>query len=821
MDSKRKWKRAGLIYFGALFLLIPSAALAYIDPSVTSYAVQALAGVVVAAGAFFAAYGRKTRKRILKALGIDDVSQKPQEPKAEIWMEELREESKAKKVAFEASQRAATEGTKTQRLRYTRRIRQSFLPVFSFLFVLLGFGPADLYMTNRGSEEFWFQYTDLLVPLLVIFVLSMVVLLVVLLVLPQKGYRVALALITAAAVLMYLQGKLLPNDYGALNGKQIDWWSQAYTIRFIYNTAIWVGLILAAVLTAVKKWDVFRKAAQLIMICLLAVQISSLVILGMSKGETRQTEKADAEFLSTKNEFILSGQQNTLVFVLDAFDSEYMCELLEEYPEEIRESFHDFVFYHNTSGGATRTKYGIPFILTGKTNDTGDTYGAYLSEAFQQSVLIKTLREREIDTGFYTNSAYIDCSQTAAIDNLSTEEIRPSSGAGLAGSVLKMTAFKYIPQLLKPLFWMYSFEFDQWKGSAEELQPYIIDDILFHDTLTSQGLSVSKSGETFRFYHLMGTHGPFTMNENIEKITDGYGTVQQQAIGCLRILEEYLRQMKALGIYDQATIVILADHGDRDYEQNPLFMVKAPYSDAEFRVSDLRLTYADLPEMLTDAIHGKLVIENSYEKTGTRYCYNGYEENSEYVITEYATEGDAYDPGSYYKTGKLYTYQKNNYQYEPGTKLFFGENFGATAKQYCTEGFSEASTEFTWTCAKEAVMRFETSEIRENLKLTFDFVNEFDEIGSQRCYISANDTLVGSFVAEKPGEKTFILPGECLTENNTLILRFSLPDAQSPFENGKGVDHRILGLAFHSICIEQTEERPNLEEQLEVREISQ
>ena len=67
----------------------------------------------------------------------------------------------------------------------------------------------------------------------------------------------------------------------------------------------------------------------------------------------RQTEKADAEFLSTKNEFILSGQQNTLVFVLDAFDSEYMCELLEEYPEEIRESFHDFVFYHNTSGGAT------------------------------------------------------------------------------------------------------------------------------------------------------------------------------------------------------------------------------------------------------------------------------------------------------------------------------------------------------------------------------------------------------------------------------------------------------------------------------------
>ena len=44
----------------------------YIDPSVMTYAIQAIAGIVIAVGAVFAVYFRKAKKKISNKLGIDE-----------------------------------------------------------------------------------------------------------------------------------------------------------------------------------------------------------------------------------------------------------------------------------------------------------------------------------------------------------------------------------------------------------------------------------------------------------------------------------------------------------------------------------------------------------------------------------------------------------------------------------------------------------------------------------------------------------------------------------------------------------------------------
>lgn len=44
----------------------------YIDPSVMTYAIQAIAGVAVAIGAVFGIYYRKAKKKINNKLGIDE-----------------------------------------------------------------------------------------------------------------------------------------------------------------------------------------------------------------------------------------------------------------------------------------------------------------------------------------------------------------------------------------------------------------------------------------------------------------------------------------------------------------------------------------------------------------------------------------------------------------------------------------------------------------------------------------------------------------------------------------------------------------------------
>ena len=45
---------------------------AYIDPSVMTYTIQAVAGVVIAVGAFIGIYFRKVKKNVSDKLGIDE-----------------------------------------------------------------------------------------------------------------------------------------------------------------------------------------------------------------------------------------------------------------------------------------------------------------------------------------------------------------------------------------------------------------------------------------------------------------------------------------------------------------------------------------------------------------------------------------------------------------------------------------------------------------------------------------------------------------------------------------------------------------------------
>ena len=82
------WKVAGTFYFALVFMVIPFTAHAYIDPSVSSYLIQAVAGIVVAVGAFFAIYWRRAKKKVQDKLGIDENARKEKEEDVQIFGED-------------------------------------------------------------------------------------------------------------------------------------------------------------------------------------------------------------------------------------------------------------------------------------------------------------------------------------------------------------------------------------------------------------------------------------------------------------------------------------------------------------------------------------------------------------------------------------------------------------------------------------------------------------------------------------------------------------------------------------------------------------
>ena len=76
MKGKRKERIEKVIecgYYVACFsMLTEMVSYAYIDPSVTTYLIQAVAGVAIAVGAVAGIYWRKARRKINDRLGIDE-----------------------------------------------------------------------------------------------------------------------------------------------------------------------------------------------------------------------------------------------------------------------------------------------------------------------------------------------------------------------------------------------------------------------------------------------------------------------------------------------------------------------------------------------------------------------------------------------------------------------------------------------------------------------------------------------------------------------------------------------------------------------------
>ncbi len=81
-------------------------AAAYIDPSVVSYAAQAIAGIVIAAGAVFFVWWRKVKKKVSKKLGIDENAGKEVEEDIVISDETEKNKSGEDKTPSDESDKA-------------------------------------------------------------------------------------------------------------------------------------------------------------------------------------------------------------------------------------------------------------------------------------------------------------------------------------------------------------------------------------------------------------------------------------------------------------------------------------------------------------------------------------------------------------------------------------------------------------------------------------------------------------------------------------------------------------------------------------------
>ena len=129
-----------------------------------------------------------------------------------------------------------------------------------------------------------------------------------------------------------------------------------------------------------------------------------------------------------------------------------------------------------------------------------------------------------------------------------------------------------MPWVFKPRFWYYTEDLNMRMRKVVNMdevdlsaQPYTEDDRKYYEELQHYGLSIDNTGQngSFRFIHLFGSHPPYTLDRNVEPTDDpSKQNVEEQTMGAFRIVAQYIAELKRLGVYENTSIIITADHGD-------------------------------------------------------------------------------------------------------------------------------------------------------------------------------------------------------------------------------------------------------------------
>ena len=647
---------------------------------------------------------------------------------------------------------------------------------------------AATQMVCDNQEEFWFTWAQMAPGVVRVGLWVWGALTLLLAVLPRRAFPWGQGVLLGLGVAALLQGNGLNADYGALNGQAIAWGE--YTVYGLINTALWAGILFICL--SLRQWKRFG-ALCVVLPCLLAVGEGGWIAYRAAQAPTSQTET----YLSQAGLYTVGTEENLLVLVLDSVDADQFAQALAEDPDLSRR-LEGFTWYRNAMGLSDPTKYGLPALLTGQAYTQPVDYAGFIAAAYADAPLYTMLAGDVWDARFFTDSRYVSL-DAGVVDNLAREELAVNDPAGLTRDLLRLCAFRYAPHFLKPQLWMYSNVFLPY-AQAQGEPVYEVTDPAFDARLREEGLEATVE-RAFRLIHLTGMHPPYTMDADCQYQAQGV-TAQEQMRGCLRLAEDYLEQLRALGVYDRSAVLILADHGT-DTVHRPLLLLKRPGDTGEMAVNDAPVSYADLPAtyvaLLTGAQAGTELWSIPQGQARTRLYYHESSRNNAFNLYEYSTQALSPSWEELIPTGRVFHGDSLEAAapYTLGETLYF--DLRATARPYLVSGFSSADFHSTWTVGESGRISLPLARLPRSDTLTVEM--KFLSImgGSQRLRVDCGgQTVFEGTVTDYT--LRFSFPAS-LVQDQTLTLDFTYPDAISHLKAGLSEDTRQVAFAVTELTV--------------------
>lgn len=642
-----------------------TSAYAYVDPSVMTYTIQALAGVAVALSAVLGVVWRRLRRFLLKVLKIDENAGKEADPVVHrLSLEDEAYEGKVKSADENARRMKVRMGiSKPEQLCWSTRFLFALAASAMLFYTFVVIGPLEI--VANSSSSLFFGVSDIALPLFIVSIVGAFVLAGLVSFLHGRAFGIAFAVISLVGILGYVQAMFLNGSLPSADGTQVAWGD--YTTVTVISALVWIAVIVAGLVMSVKKSLLFKGCVSTLCLVGILAQSVGLGLLLTTPGDDGFSPLDQKATVTMDGVTEVSSKNNVIVFVLDTFDTAYLRQVVEA-DSSCLDGFTGFTWFENSTGSMIPTRYAMSAFLTGKSLGPSDEgYStSVIADWYTQHNLLDDIKGQGYTVDLYATDIY------DAIDSLSerVDNIKPLERAidypSAVGMLLKCSMYRDLPWALKPLFWFYTDEVnnevlledqDNLSGSVWKM-----DDASYYSLLKEKGLEevdLEEGEGSFRVIHLAGTHAPYTIDRNAEYVEDGTDLVEQ-GLGSLHIVDQYMQELKRLGLYDSATIVVTADHGEWYLADeivgptNPMLLVKPSTeqggSNAALKVSNVPTGHLDFAATVLDAVgvdaspYGGMNVFDVPDDERVRYFYSTSVVGPEHEYTrikQWEINGDA------------------------------------------------------------------------------------------------------------------------------------------------------------------------------------
>lgn len=651
--------------------------------------------------------------------------------------------------------------------------------IFFVAYTCLFYGPLSTYLPN--AEEIWFNIGTLLKVIVPFSLFAIILMVIFFAVLPEKLSSFFRKLLFGVAFALYVQGNWINMNYGSgvMDGSAIPW--EEYKTYGIINSLIWIVCILLpfVVSIVIKKLKTDLSIDTIIVVAslfLTAIQIPALI---MQYVSYQPNTSADLK-ISSEHLYEVSAEENIIYIILDAMDEAYFEEYLELNPG-YREDLKGFVHFDNTLSSGAKTMIGVPSMFTGHPFMRQETYTSYLDEVWGNDNAFSVLYDHGYTVRLYSGPMMFNNAAIDYVDNFVVDKGKVSSYKTLLKKVYKLDLYKFAPHFMKKKFWFNTGEFD--KAKVRE-NAYSANDSKFYKNFRESKFVVKEDlSKLMVLYHLDGAHEPYTLAADTSKTKDG--TREDQVIGTFVGVKSLLDDLKDKGIYDSATIIISADHGDLNYCEHPLLLIKEKGSTAEYTESHVPASLFDVAiymaglvgEELPNQVYGEKIFELKEGQERERHVFVNTSGNSRVVIREFATTGLASDKDALIEVNSYEDPEGIDTPYTLGTELSFARD--ATGNKYTIEGFATNTGFRTFLRGRSSKLSMPIQDPPESGTLTVSIKlhNKSNSVGPVEVYAGGElvkEAETGSDLV-KSGLK-FQVPVENLNEDGVLELEFLFPN---------------------------------------------